>query len=92
MAVEADPLSHRPGLIRHLSTKEEGADTFIPFLIYVVLKANPEHLVSNLQCVRLSHRPRRIKLIPFLQVHSTLPQSGQAIWRGWLLPLESGML
>ncbi|KAK4046200.1 hypothetical protein OIV83_006275 [Microbotryomycetes sp. JL201] len=36
------------GLIRHVSS-DEGADTFIPFLIYVVLKTNPEHLVSNIQ-------------------------------------------
>lgn len=38
----------RKGLIRHLSS-DEGADAFIPFLIYIVLKANPEHLVSNIQ-------------------------------------------
>lgn len=37
--------------MRHVAAGEEGADTFIPFLIYVVLKANPENLVSNLQCV-----------------------------------------
>lgn len=37
------------GLIRHVASGEEGADTFIPFLIYVVIKANPDHLVSNLQ-------------------------------------------
>lgn len=38
---------------------EQGADTFIPFLIYVVIKANPEHLVSNLQYVdqSLENRP-----------------------------------
>lgn len=40
------------GLIRHVSTGDQGADAFIPFLIYVVIKANPEHLVSNLQCAR----------------------------------------
>ncbi|KAF7356476.1 Vacuolar protein sorting-associated protein 9a [Mycena venus] len=38
------------GLIRHLK-KEEGADSFVPILIYVVLKANPEHLLSNVECV-----------------------------------------
>ena len=36
------------GLLRHLR-KEEGADNFIPVLIYVVLKANPEHLLSNVE-------------------------------------------
>lgn len=36
------------GLIRHLK-KEEGADTFVPILIYVVLKANPDHLLSNVE-------------------------------------------
>lgn len=37
-----------PGLIRHLQ-KEEGADAFIPILIFVVLKANPLHLLSNVE-------------------------------------------
>lgn len=38
------------GLIRHLGT-DESADSFIPILIFVVLKANPEHLLSNVECV-----------------------------------------
>jgi hypothetical protein len=38
------------GLIRHLK-KEEGADSFVPILIFVVLKANPEHLLSNVEYV-----------------------------------------
>ncbi len=36
------------GLIRHLNS-EESADTFVPILIYVVLKANPENLLSNVE-------------------------------------------
>lgn len=36
------------GLIRHLST-EENADTFVPVLIYVVLRANPDNLISNVE-------------------------------------------
>lgn len=36
------------GLIRHLH-KDEGADSFVPILIFVVLKANPEHLLSNVE-------------------------------------------
>lgn len=44
------------GLIRHVSSslEDQGADTFIPFLIFVVLRANPDHLVSNLQYVKLA--------------------------------------
>ncbi|TFK64094.1 hypothetical protein BDN72DRAFT_901836 [Pluteus cervinus] len=39
------------GLIRHLK-KEEGADSFVPILIFVVLKANPDHLLSNVDRFR----------------------------------------
>jgi Rab5 GDP/GTP exchange factor len=42
------PLQCITGLIRHLQ-KEEGADAFVPILIFVVLKANPEHLLSNVE-------------------------------------------
>ena len=38
------------GLLRHMR-KEEGADSFIPLLIYVVMKANPDHLLSNVEYV-----------------------------------------
>lgn len=38
------------GLLRHLKV-EEGADAFIPFLIFVVLKANPPNLFSNIEFV-----------------------------------------
>jgi hypothetical protein len=43
-------LGCHPGLIRHLR-KDEGADSFVPILIYVVLRANPEHLLSNVEYV-----------------------------------------
>ncbi|KWU41357.1 hypothetical protein RHOSPDRAFT_23182 [Rhodotorula sp. JG-1b] len=48
------------GLMRHVASGEEGADTFIPFLIYVVIKANPEHLVSNLQYIQRFRNPEKL--------------------------------
>lgn len=53
------------GLIRHLR-KDEGADSFVPILIYVVLKANPEHLLSNVEYVHFSSRqaPRNLDKHP----------------------------
>ena len=42
------------GLIRHIDQSEGGADTFIPILILVVLRAQPKTLISNLQFVFLS--------------------------------------
>lgn len=42
------------GLIRHMAGHGAGAeatsaDAFVPILIYVVLKANPENLWSNVE-------------------------------------------
>ncbi|GJN89339.1 hypothetical protein Rhopal_002319-T1 [Rhodotorula paludigena] len=48
------------GLIRHVGSGEEGADAFIPFLIYVVIKANPQHLVSNLQYIQRFRNPEKL--------------------------------
>ncbi|GAA5980249.1 hypothetical protein JCM5350_000886 [Sporobolomyces pararoseus] len=50
------------GLIRHVSSslEDQGADTFIPFLIYVVLQANPDHLVSNLQYIQRFRNPEKL--------------------------------
>lgn len=47
------------GMIRHLST-QENADTFIPVLIFVVLKANPEHLISNVEYISRFRNPDRL--------------------------------
>ncbi|KAI9804237.1 MAG: hypothetical protein M1833_007044 [Piccolia ochrophora] len=38
------------GLLRN-SKSDQSADSFVPLLIYVVLHANPEHLVSNVQYI-----------------------------------------
>jgi len=40
----------KPGLLKH-SKADSSADSFMPLLIYVVLQANPEHLVSNVQYI-----------------------------------------
>ncbi|KAI9677037.1 MAG: hypothetical protein M1817_006876 [Caeruleum heppii] len=38
------------GLLRN-NKSDQSADSFVPLLIYVVLQANPEHLVSNVQYI-----------------------------------------
>ncbi|KDR80762.1 hypothetical protein GALMADRAFT_241195 [Galerina marginata CBS 339.88] len=48
------------GLIRHLH-KEEGADSFVPILIFVVLKANPEHLLSNVEFINRFRNPAKLQ-------------------------------
>ncbi|KAJ5168313.1 Vacuolar protein sorting-associated protein 9a [Penicillium canariense] len=39
------------GLLRNSRKADTSADAFIPLLIYVVLHANPDHLVSNIQYI-----------------------------------------
>ncbi|KAI0766981.1 hypothetical protein BD413DRAFT_635420 [Trametes elegans] len=48
------------GLIRHLH-KDESADTFVPILIYVVLKANPPHLLSNVEFINRFRNPAKLQ-------------------------------
>ncbi|ROW04586.1 hypothetical protein VMCG_05007 [Cytospora schulzeri] len=38
------------GLLKHAKS-DSSADSFMPLLIYVVLQANPEHIVSNVQYI-----------------------------------------
>ncbi|UZJ56629.1 hypothetical protein CBS101457_005949 [Exobasidium rhododendri] len=47
------------GLIRHLSS-EENADTFIPILIFVVLRSNPDHLISNVEYISRFRNPEKL--------------------------------
>lgn len=42
----ADPAGHLKN-----AKSDTSADSFMPLLIYVVLQANPEHLVSNVQYI-----------------------------------------
>ncbi|KAG9783440.1 hypothetical protein KCU88_g3040, partial [Aureobasidium melanogenum] len=39
------------GLLKNTKSSDTSADAFVPLLIYVVLQANPEHLVSNVQYI-----------------------------------------
>ncbi|KAE8376535.1 hypothetical protein BDV26DRAFT_265262 [Aspergillus bertholletiae] len=39
------------GLLKNSKSSDTSADSFIPLLIYVVLHANPEHLISNIQYI-----------------------------------------
>ncbi|KAK5104149.1 hypothetical protein LTS08_002034 [Lithohypha guttulata] len=39
------------GLLKNAQSSDTSADSFVPLLIYVVLQANPEHLVSNIQYI-----------------------------------------
>ncbi|EXJ77780.1 hypothetical protein A1O3_10009 [Capronia epimyces CBS 606.96] len=39
------------GLLKNTKSSDTSADSFVPLLIYVVLQANPEHLVSNVQYI-----------------------------------------
>lgn len=47
------------GLLRH-SKSDESADKFVPILIFVVLRANPDHLVSNLQYILRFRNPAKL--------------------------------
>ncbi|CAG8756409.1 23846_t:CDS:2, partial [Cetraspora pellucida] len=48
------------GLIRHVDG-EESADKFLPILIFVVLKANPDNLVSNVQYIYRFRNPEKLQ-------------------------------
>ena len=39
------------GILKNSKSSDTSADSFVPFLIYVVLHANPDHLVSNVQYI-----------------------------------------
>ncbi|KAF8420868.1 hypothetical protein EV426DRAFT_611066 [Tirmania nivea] len=48
------------GLLRHAADGDTSADCFVPLLIYVVLRANPEHLVSNVQYILRFRNPDKL--------------------------------
>lgn len=39
------------GLLKNSQSSDTSADSFVPLLIYIVLQANPDHLVSNIQYI-----------------------------------------
>ncbi|EWC48970.1 hypothetical protein DRE_00275 [Drechslerella stenobrocha 248] len=47
------------GLLRHANSSQS-ADNFVPLLIYVLLRSNPEHLVSNIQYILRFRNPDKL--------------------------------
>ncbi|KAF9976324.1 hypothetical protein BGZ73_008754 [Actinomortierella ambigua] len=48
-------------LIRRSEGSAKGADTFLPILIYVVIRANPPQLVSNVQFISRFRNPEKLQ-------------------------------
>ncbi|KAG8834952.1 hypothetical protein FRC17_006255 [Serendipita sp. 399] len=48
------------GLLRQLKD-DQGADAFLPVLILVVLKSNPEHLLSNIEYIQRFRSPGKLQ-------------------------------
>ncbi|KAF8317758.1 uncharacterized protein EI90DRAFT_3147343 [Cantharellus anzutake] len=48
------------GLLRHMQ-REDGADSFLPLLIYVIVKANPDNLLSNIEYINRFRGPERLQ-------------------------------
>ncbi|KAG9319248.1 hypothetical protein KVV02_005329 [Mortierella alpina] len=48
-------------LIRRSEGNSKGADTFLPILIYVVLRSNPPNLVSNVQYISRFRNPDKLQ-------------------------------
>ncbi|KAF9997922.1 hypothetical protein BGZ65_006525, partial [Modicella reniformis] len=48
-------------LIRRAEGNSKGADTFLPILIYVVLRSNPPNLVSNVQYIYRFRNPEKLQ-------------------------------
>ncbi|KAG0239717.1 hypothetical protein BGW41_007517 [Actinomortierella wolfii] len=47
--------------IRRSEGSGKGADTFLPILIFVVIRANPPHLVSNVQYISRFRNPEKLQ-------------------------------
>ncbi|BEI83225.1 hypothetical protein CcaverHIS002_0310930 [Cutaneotrichosporon cavernicola] len=49
------------GLIRHAMGNEAGADAFVPILIYVVLRASPDCMLSNVEYIQRFRNPEKLQ-------------------------------
>lgn len=62
MLIESSSNDFSAGLIRHQSGSEiASADQFLPILIYVVLRANPDNLLSNIEYIQRFRRPEKLE-------------------------------
>jgi hypothetical protein len=48
------------GLIRHTQGTDAGADAFVPILILVVLRANPDNMLSNVEYINRFRNPDKL--------------------------------
>ncbi|CAE6441764.1 unnamed protein product [Rhizoctonia solani] len=48
------------GLIRY-RRGDEGTNSFIPLLVFVLIRANPEHLLSNIEYINRFRRPSKLQ-------------------------------
>ncbi|KLT38332.1 hypothetical protein CC85DRAFT_331699 [Cutaneotrichosporon oleaginosum] len=49
------------GLIRHAMGNEAGADAFVPILIFVVLRASPDCMLSNVEYIQRFRNPEKLQ-------------------------------
>ncbi|RSH77617.1 uncharacterized protein EHS24_003177 [Apiotrichum porosum] len=49
------------GLIRHTEGGSAGADAFVPILIFVVLRASPDNMLSNVEYINRFRNPEKLQ-------------------------------
>ncbi|KAJ3558795.1 hypothetical protein NPX13_g9640 [Xylaria arbuscula] len=70
------------GLLKH-NKSDSSADSFMPLLIYVVLRANPDHLVSNVQYILRFRNQERLGGEAGYYLSSLVSSSLLGLWVRW---------